>query len=96
MSETIDQKADRYLVEGRVSVSLVNESKGAFYVSGSDDTPYVVNFGGEWTCNCPARVTQCAHIVACQKITHFVPKHTTSFNDKSSDLSKLIEDALKG
>lgn len=72
MSEDLDQKAGRYLAEGRVAALLVNLDKGfgVFLVSGSGDEPYkVVHRDRAWECNCQARVLNCAHIRACKLIT---------------------------
>lgn len=90
MNETITTKADRYLTEGRVRVLLVNDSGGEFEVAGSDK--YSVK-AMPWTCNCPARVLECAHIVACQKITSFDDIRKTMFVDDDAN-SRFLADLL--
>lgn len=61
--EPIDDKAARYLIEGRLVVSRVAagtvrahvRGDGSIYELGVDD--------GRWWCSCPAR-SRCCHIVA--------------------------------
>lgn len=66
MRETVEQKADRYLAEGRVRV--VSLDPVVVRVRGSVDEPYEVRFVGDvGTCSCPAQV-RCAHLVAASKI----------------------------
>jgi hypothetical protein len=68
MAETIDQKARRYLTEGRLVVELVNGDEirarcrggGAVYELGLE--------AGEWWCGCAAR-GRCAHLTALQLVT---------------------------
>ena len=89
MAESTDQKAGRYLAEGRVAVLRKDFFKGSFSVSGSDDEPYSVLFDGNWTCICQARVLECAHIIACQKIAsfeHIQPKPLSSGDDEITRL----------
>jgi hypothetical protein len=71
LAENLELKAHRYLTEGRVTAVFVDHNRGSFNVRGSDDLPYTISFSGDWTCDCPARVPVCAHILACQQITHF-------------------------
>lgn len=90
MAESITSKADRYLTEGRVRVLSVSNDKGSFEVAGSDK--YIVN-AAPWTCNCPARVLECAHIVACQKITSFDSIRKVMFtgqDEASMFMAKLL------
>ena len=68
MRESVEEKARRYLAEGRVVVELVSEDEicarcrggGAIYKLGLE--------GGEWFCSCPAR-GRCAHLLALQLVT---------------------------
>lgn len=85
MSESKDQKAGRYLAEGRVAALHVNrrEHTGQFRIAGSSDEPYDVFYrSGDWTCTCPARVLDCVHILACQKISDFSPYRSFSIGGK--------------
>jgi hypothetical protein len=95
-SESTDQKADRYLTESRVAVVLVTETKGVFAVAGSDDTPYTVEYVGEWLCNCPARTLVCAHIKACQKIAKFDKSRKALWQDPEDDITKFLNGILEG
>lgn len=90
MAESVDQKAGRYLAEGRVAVLQVSPMNGRFKVKGSDDEPYDVGFGGEWTCNCQARVLECAHILACKKITAFKSVRAKIFNPGDDDITRQL------
>ena len=93
MSESIDSKAARYLVENRVAVVEVIDQVGIFQVVGSDAKPYVVRHGGEWTCTCPSRVLECSHILACRKITKFDPLRQMLFTG-DDELSQMMHDLL--
>lgn len=69
-------KAAQYLQHGHVKVQEHSETAALFHVYGSggfDSDPYHVKFGGEWTCDCPARVV-CAHVVACKIISELRPE----------------------
>lgn len=90
MSETLDQKASRYLAEGRVAVLRKDYFKGSFSVSGSDDEPYSVIFDGDWRCACQARVLECAHIKACQKIASFEHIQPKALSSEDDDITRQI------
>ena len=68
MSETIAEKASRYLIEGRLIVERVDEhaivarcrGRGAVYRLGYHDDG--------WHCTCPAR-GDCSHLLALQLVT---------------------------
>ena len=95
MSTAIELKAHRYLVEGRVAVTHVTEDRAEFLVAGSDPEPYRVRcLAGLWSCACPAQITVCAHIFACQKITKIEPVRALLFDPAADDLTKLMNDAL--
>lgn len=68
----IEEKAARYLAEGKVKAKQVDGSSAVFHVSGSTPgDPYHVkfsNFAG-WKCDCPARVDECAHVKAAMLVT---------------------------
>jgi hypothetical protein len=91
LTESVDQKAGRYLAEGRVAVLRKDHFKASFSVLGSDDDPYSVLFDGDWSCNCQARVLECAHIVACKKIASFEHiKPQSSFSSGDDDITKQL------
>ena len=95
MSESIERKAENYLAQGRVSVVEVSADRGEFQVAGSAAMPYTVLFEGEWMCSCEARIPRCAHVVACQKITHFDPARKIMFNSgEESDIDAILADAF--
>lgn len=69
-------KALRYLAEGRIRAVSVNaEARTAvFRAIGSAETPYTVVYdAGAWSCTCPARVTDCAHVKACALVSAPAP-----------------------
>ena len=90
MSESVTTKADRYLTEGRVRVLYLDNKRGEFEVAGSEK--YFVK-AMPWLCNCPARVLECAHILACQKISTFDDIRKTMFVDDDAN-SKFLADLL--
>jgi uncharacterized Zn finger protein len=66
--ELIDDKARRYLVEGRLRVTHVTNNRVSATCRGR--ASYALGRTNDhWWCECPARV-RCAHIVALQ---HVVP-----------------------
>lgn len=67
-SVAVVKKADGYLTSGRVKVIRVDvaEHQATLHVEGS--TRYVVRYNAGWSCDCPARVSRCAHVVAAQKV----------------------------
>jgi hypothetical protein len=66
---SVELKARRYVVEGRLSVERVDpdgpvveasvRGSGAVYAAGHDE--------GGWYCSCPARTT-CSHLLAVQLV----------------------------
>lgn len=71
MSST-DEKAARYLTEGRVKVQHLAEGSALLHVMGSEPgEPYFVKFSNltGWSCDCPARVPECAHVKAGMLVT---------------------------
>ncbi len=64
--QLIEDKADKYLADGRVSVLEVSDVRAAAEVRGSET--YLVQHVGVWVCSCPARVDRCAHVVAVSKV----------------------------
>jgi len=84
MSEGSEVKARTYLTDGKVKVLSCNAKTAVIEVSGSDSTPYVVQFNGVWACDCPARKPLCAHVIAAQLVTVLRAEPTVSL---TSDLS---------
>jgi hypothetical protein len=74
--ETLQEKAERYIVEHRVSVTSVSADGSAVVaVKGSEDQPYIVKLsGGLWVCGCPAKVSRCAHVIAASMVIDFARK----------------------
>ena len=66
--ETKEQKAIRYLTEGHVDMIDVDIAAGrvvADVYSDAGGEPYIVRrTSAGWTCDCPAQVTPCSHILA--------------------------------
>lgn len=69
-----EDKADRYIAEGRVKPEVVHiiggELQGAVvWVQGSDAEPYKVESNGAaWWCDCPAHSMDCAHVIAAKTV----------------------------
>ena len=98
MAESTDQKAGRYLAEGRVAALHVDreDGRGAYRVKGSDDDPYAVHYSqGDWTCNCQARVLECAHILACKKISAFKSVRARIFKSDEDEISRQLADLFR-
>lgn len=68
MRENAEAKARRYLGEGRLAVTHVDDRRvratcrggGAVYVLGFDR--------GSWYCDCPALTVSCSHVLALQLV----------------------------
>jgi uncharacterized Zn finger protein len=77
--ESVEQKAARYLAEGRVLLERVDEAGVRALVAGDSATHEVVatwgmytspTFGEDgWSCSCPASISRCSHVVACELVT---------------------------
>ncbi len=75
MREPLDVKARRYLGEGRLTLHRVDvdgpvveatcRGSGALYALGFDG---FAGEGGGWFCSCPARSSQCSHLLALQLV----------------------------
>jgi uncharacterized Zn finger protein len=72
-TENVEQKARRYLTEGRLRIERVDRGTEAlgFVVAtcrGSDGDVYHLGHDprgkGEWRCTCPAKAKRCAHLIA--------------------------------
>lgn len=74
-----EAKALRYLAEGRIrAVSVDSQARTAiFRAIGSAETAYTVVFdAGFWSCTCPARIPDCAHVKACALVSAPAPAPT--------------------
>ena len=66
--ETLEQKAWRYLAEGRLRVEIVHEDIVGATCRGADDAEYVLGYeAAAWWCSCPPR-RECAHLVALRQV----------------------------
>lgn len=81
-SKAVIDKAKNLLTTGGVKIQQLNASTGlllAFVRTSSGGDPYHVkhNFGEDlgWSCDCPARVNLCAHILAVGICTPLAPPH---------------------
>jgi uncharacterized Zn finger protein len=69
-AETIDEKAVRYLAEGRVRVWTVGLTLVEVEVRGGAAEPYKTRREGErWSCDCPAWQRRCCHVAAAELVT---------------------------
>jgi len=69
--ETLREKADRYLLEGRVTVIEAGRHGVAARVRG-EGACYTTRFSlGAWSCTCPHpnRGTSCSHVLALKRVT---------------------------
>jgi uncharacterized Zn finger protein len=74
--ENIYEKGCRYLTEGRLCVSEVDEHAATALaeVRGDSGAVYVVlHDESGWHCDCPAR-GRCAHVVALQRVVVLEPQ----------------------
>ncbi|TFV66313.1 hypothetical protein E4P40_25485 [Blastococcus sp. CT_GayMR20] len=69
--ESTADEARRYLVEGRLTVRQVSRSGVVAFVRGDSDLVYRTEWSSDadWSCNCPTRTDQCAHLVALRLVT---------------------------
>lgn len=71
MSEAVDEKAARYLVEGRLKVVSVTPYRVEASVRGTGETAYrtVREAGKGSSCTCPALGRRCCHRLALEWVT---------------------------
>lgn len=69
--ETMDEKALRYVAEGRVRLLRVEADALDATVQGGRARPYVVTHraGPGWRCTCIAVSVRCSHMVAVSMVT---------------------------
>ncbi|GAB3349959.1 hypothetical protein [Modestobacter lapidis] len=70
--ESAHNKGRRYLAEGRLTIRTATRELGVIAIVRGDSgelyrAAWSSAFG--WTCNCPARTDQCAHLVALRLVT---------------------------
>jgi uncharacterized Zn finger protein len=78
-SENAEQKARRYLAEGRIQVE--REDAGGIVVATARGTEGVYRLGydpgrSEWRCTCPSPGKKCAHLIALRLVVP--PREATS------------------
>jgi uncharacterized Zn finger protein len=66
--ETARQKADRLLLEGRVSIVHVDANHVRAHVRGEGHIYRAGFTQGQWACNCPARSDGCSHLHALRRV----------------------------
>jgi hypothetical protein len=68
--ETVQEKALRYLGDGRVRIRAVNPAGVEAEVRGGGDAIYKTRREGRrWSCSCPAWQRQCCHVRAVRLVT---------------------------
>lgn len=68
--ESLDQKAARYLCEGRIRLVRVEGDHIDATVSGDAASLYVVTHRPSgWRCSCVATVVRCSHVAAVALVT---------------------------
>jgi uncharacterized Zn finger protein len=68
--ESAEEKAIRYLAEGRVKVRAVSDGVVDADVQGSGEKAYRTRREGRrWSCDCPAWHRQCCHVRAVRLVT---------------------------
>jgi SWIM zinc finger len=74
--ESVETKARRYLIEGRIRVRLCNEESGIANaeIRGSGAVYAVDHDDKGWRCSCPAKSKDCAHILALKLLTVLEPR----------------------
>ena len=66
--ESVEQKAQRYLVSGRLTVRLATPERVEAHVKGDSGHVYRLTHEDDiWSCSCPAK-TRCAHLVALKRV----------------------------
>ena len=90
--EGSQQKARRYLLEGRVMVRSVGPQGVRAHVRGQGFV-YNVGYeaGGGWSCTCPARTPKCCHAIAVQIVVVVPQGQAVSDGLQHQHLSTSIE-----
>ncbi len=68
MKETSTDKACRYLLEGRLTVTLIAPTTVQATTRGDGHFWHQHYAAGEWSCTCPARRPSCCHLQAVRRV----------------------------
>jgi hypothetical protein len=68
MRETAATKASRYLVEGRLVVTAVQQGKVTSSCRGDGHIWLQAYSNGVWRCTCPVVTDQCSHLLALRRV----------------------------
>ncbi|SRR6266508_2464620 len=72
--ETTEERGERYLLEGRLTVAFLEGSQIGAVCEGHRQTYHLGHEPGRgWWCTCPSE-GRCAHLVALQKVTDLRPR----------------------
>ncbi|SDP46270.1 hypothetical protein SAMN05660199_03953 [Klenkia soli] len=76
--ESTFAKGRRLLTEGRLNVRSVTAAEIVAVCRGDSAEVYAAGWapGPGWTCTCPARTTECAHLVALRLVTVVTREHS--------------------
>jgi hypothetical protein len=74
--ESAHDKGRRYLTEGRLTIRQFSREHGVIAMVRGDGLAYRAEWSPDWgwSCNCPARTDQCAHLVALRLVTVVNPE----------------------
>lgn len=91
MAVSVEEKARIYLIEGRIKVIRADRHSVFLEASGSASTPYYVTYaGGIWSCSCPARKPECAHVLAAHLVSPLRNAAEPISLSEDSDLDSLF------
>lgn len=66
--ETLEQKAERYLISGRLTIRLVTPERIEAHCKGDSGHAYRLTHENDiWSCSCPAR-GRCCHLTALKRV----------------------------
>lgn len=91
--KSLEEKAFRYVEEGRVKVISIDRENGMALVEvqGSKEDPYRVRYaGGVWTDNCDAKQWRCSHVVAAGLVIDMSPVRKLYKPDPSLEFLKEL------
>lgn len=86
-------KAITYLTEGRLKVQTHDTTHARILARGSDSRPYTITFDqAGWACDCPAQISDCAHVLAAKMISPLRLSHTPKLGGTAprNDLDDLL------
>ena len=67
MRESVETKAERYLIQGRVSIVSADDRSITASVKGDSGHYTAARNHSRWACSCPAR-GRCCHLLALQRV----------------------------